>query len=163
MKTIAFCVLLLLLASSAFGQENPMSGKDTTLKNLDPVKAEKAKKLVYDYTRIWLRGDTQSVDSLVALCAFPFAWDRKEIIPGAEEFRQTQLRIIKEKGRNRVSAIDSVYVKATRHEILDKVIPVDVYYVVLRLKITRSGKTKTENALFAVQVSGEPKIVGLSD
>jgi hypothetical protein len=46
--------------------------------------------------------------------------------------------------------------------MLDKIVPLDIYYVMLKIK--REGdNNRSDAALFAVQMSDNPKIIGLSD
>ena len=168
MKQAAFllAILSLLFSKNIYSQdqreesEPKYSFPDTTLQSLDPKKAEIAKSLVVSYTRLLAEG--KNIDSIVLLCSVPFAWDRKKIISDKKEFRNTQIKLIEEKGKNRNFIIDSVYIKATRKEMIDKIIPLDIYYVMIKIRLTKEDQ-RSHYALFAVQMSDDPKIIGLSD
>ena len=162
MKTARFFWLLILMIGlqTTYGQAR-QNNSDTTLKNLDPVKAEKAKSIVASYARLFFNGE--NIDSLASLCSLPFAWDRKKIIETWPDFKKEQQLIIDQKGKNSELVIDSVFVAAIRSEMLDKVVPVNIYYVIVTVKFNREGKERSANALFAVQISEQPKIVGFSD
>jgi len=43
------------------------------------------------------------------------------------------------------------------------IIPLNVYYVILKVNFDIEGGTRTESVLFAVQISDDPKIIGISD
>ena len=162
MKTpVIFWLFIMVTAfQTSYGQDK-QNNSDTTLKNLDSAKAEIAKSLVTSYARLFFKGE--NIDSLASLCSLPFAWDRKKIIENWTDFKKEQQLIINQKGKNRALDIDSVFVMAVRKEMLDRVVPVNIYYVVLTIKFSRDGKEQSANALFAVQISEQPKIVGFSD
>src|SRR6476659_8865724 len=156
-----FWLFILVFAIQTSHGQAKQNNSDTTLKNLDPAKAEMAKSLVASYARLFFKGE--NIDSLASLCSLPFAWDRKKIIENWTDFKKEQQLIIDQKGKNRELAIDSVFVAAIRSEMLDRVIPVNIYYVIVTVKFNREGKERSANALFAVQISEQPKIVGFSD
>lgn len=134
---------------------------DTTLNSVDPIKAEKAKALVLDYIRILAKGDHP--DSLVNICSIPFSWDRKRIIDNWSDFKASQRSIIEDKGKNRKFIIDTIFIRTVRSEILDAIIPLNVYYVIAKVKVPKEIKDRTFGILFAVQISEDPKIIGFSD
>lgn len=142
------------------GQEN-YTYPDSTLKLVDPIKAEKAKALALDYVRILSKGENP--DSLVNICGIPFSWDRKRIIDNWADFKAAQQSVVANKGKNRQFIIDTVFIKGAKIEILDDIIPLNVYYVIVKIKIARGDKEKTYGILFAVQISDNPKIIGFTD
>jgi hypothetical protein len=162
MKTfrLFLTMLFLFVFYVVRGQDN-YTYPDTTLKLVDPIKAEKAKALVLDYIRILSKGG--NLDSLVNLCGIPFSWDRKRIIDNWADFKTAQQAVIANKGKNRKFEIDTVFIKAARREMLDEIIPLNVYYVIVRIKIARDNREKTAGVLFAVQICDHPKIIGFSD
>src|SRR6478735_12405247 len=155
MKTpgIFWLFILVIGFQTSYGQAK-QNNSDTTLKNLDPAKAEMAKSLVASYARLFFKGE--NIDSLASLCSLPFAWDRKKIIENWTDFKKELQLVINQKGKNRVLVIDSVFVAGIRNEMLDRVVPVNIYYVILTIKFNRDGVEKTANALFAVQISEQP-------
>lgn len=156
-----YCTVSLLLCFSVANGQGKYTYPDTTLKSLDPIKAEKAKALALDYLRIFAKGD--NIDSLVKICSVPFSWDRKRIIDNWVDFKASQQSLIDEKGKDRQFKVDSVFIKAIRSEILDRVIPINVYYVVVKIKYTWEGRERSSGVLFAVQISDEPRIIGIKD
>lgn len=162
MKTFIFLLSMLFLCALNVvrGQDN-YTHPDTTLKLVDPIKAEKAKALALDYIRILSKGDNP--DSLVNICSIPFSWDRKRIIDNWADFKKTQRSVVAEKGKNRQFIIDTVFIKGARIEMLDDIIPLNVYYVIVKIKVPRNDREIKAEVLFAVQISDNPTIIGLSD
>lgn len=162
MKTfrLSFTMLFLLVFYVVRAQDND-TVTDTTLNLVDPIKAEKAKALVLNYVRIISKGGKP--DSLVKICGIPFSWDKKRIIDNWADFKAAQQEIISKMGKNRQFEIDTIFVKAARSEILDEVIPLNVYYLIAKIKATRDNYEKTAEVLFAVQITDNPKIIGFSD
>lgn len=153
-----FTVLLLFSSTKLVGQiKNPFP--DTTLITLDITKAENAKSLALDYIRILSKGE--NLDSLKILCGLPFSLDKKRIITSWDELKNIHQAVIKEKGTDRQYAIDTVFVKAIRNEILDKIVPLSIYYVIVELKVNQDGKQKAMKMVFAIQISENPRIVGI--
>lgn len=162
MKTfrLFLTMFFLLVFYIGYGQDS-YSYPDSTLKLVDPIKAEKAKALVLDYIRILSKGDNP--DSLVHLCSIPFSWDRKRIIDNWADFKKAQRSVVAEKGKNRQFIIDTVFIKGARIEMLDDIIPLNVYFVIVKIKVPRNDREIKAEVLFAVQISDNPKIIGLSD
>jgi hypothetical protein len=162
MKTFRlFSTMLFLLVSNIVQGQDNYTYPDTTLKLVDPIRAEKAKALVLDYVRIIAQGT--NADSLAKICGTPFSWDKKIIVDNWADLKKAQQAIISNKGKNRKFIIDTVFVKAVRSEILDEIIPLNVYYVIAKIKVTKDNYEKTAEVLFAVQISDNPKIIGFSD
>lgn len=162
MKTFRlFLTMFFLLVFYVMRGQDNYTYPDSTLKLVDPIRAEKAKALALDYIRRLSKGDNP--DSLVNLCGIPFSWDRIKIIDNWADFRTAQQSVIANKGKNRQFKIDTVLIKAARIEILDAIIPLNVYYVAVKIKIVKDNKEKTKGILFAVQISDNPKIIGFSD
>jgi hypothetical protein len=134
---------------------------DTTEKSINPIRADKAKSVAVNYMRLLAKGE--NIDSILALCSVPFSWDRKEIISEQAALKQKHIDIIAKKGKNRAFFVDTAFIKATRKEMLDNIIPLDVYYVMIRIKQTSDPNGKVYDILFAVQMSDNPKITGISD
>lgn len=151
MKKIFLLLVLVAVTSLCYSQ----NAADTII---DPVKAEKAKVIVQQYLQLWVKGT--EMDSLTALCAVPFAWDRKEIISDIRQLKTELTTTRSEKGLLAFT-IDTVYVKKVKREIIDVVVPIDIYYVVARVR--RKGSRNFDGVLFAVQMTTEPKVVGISD
>jgi hypothetical protein len=162
MKTFRlFLTMLFLFVFYIVRAQDNYTYPDSTLKLVDPIKAEKAKALVLDYIRILSKGDNP--DSLVNICSIPFSWDRTRIIDNWADFKTAQQSVVAEKGGNRQFIIDTVFIKRARIEMLDKIIPLNVYYVIARIKIASDNREKAAGILFAVQISDHPKIIGFSD
>lgn len=162
MKTFRlFLTMFFLLAFYLVQAQDSSPYSDTTLALVDPVKAEKAKALVLDYIRILAKGD--NTDSLVNICSIPFSWDRKRIIDNWSDFKASQQSIIEDKGKNRKFVIDTIFIRRVRSEMLDAIIPLNVYYVLVKIKIPKEVKDRTFGILFAVQITEDPKIIGFSD
>ncbi|MGC4104038.1 hypothetical protein [Ferruginibacter sp.] len=170
MKTIQYCCTLLFTIACFVTKAQITSKKepykflnaDTTLKELDPVKAAQAKTLVLDFTRILSKGD--NVDSVINLCSVPFSCNRKEIIDTKGDLKTVFQKIVEDKGKNRYYEVDTVFIRAIRREVLDNIIPLNIYYVVIRMKVMKNGTIrKSSPVLFAVQVTDDPKIIGIAD
>lgn len=134
---------------------------DTTGKSTDPIRAEKAKSVVLKYIHLIAKGE--NIDSIMNMCSVPFALDRKEIISERAALKQKYVEMIADKGKNRVFSVDTIFIRTTRKEILDNIIPLDVYYVVVKIKLPNETKEDTHGILLAVQMSDNPKIIGFSD
>lgn len=134
---------------------------DTTQKSINPIRADKAKSVAMNYMRLLAKGE--NIDSILDLCSVPFSWDKKEIISEQAVLKQKHIDIIARKGKNRAFSVDTIFVRATRKEMLDKIIPLDVYYVVIRIKLASDPNGKVYGIQFAVQMSDNPKIIGISD
>lgn len=153
-------ILFLSLFSLVRGQNTDTPLYKTPV-SIDPIKAEKANALVLSYIRIILKGDR--LDSLVHFCAIPFAWDRKKIIENWADFNAAQQSVIDRKGKNRQFIIDTVYIESVKSEMLDKIIPLNIYYVIAKIKVPGDTRGRIRSISFAVQISENPKIVGFSD
>jgi hypothetical protein len=161
MCILIFLVLLCLFAVNySFCQESN-NYPDTSDKVTDHDRTQKAKNLVLTFTRLILQGN--DVDSILAICAVPFSWDRNEIISDFASLKNALERVIQQKGKGRQFFPDTVFIKKTRKEILDNIIPLDLYCMVIKIKNKPGDAEKSDEILFAVQMSDEPKIIGFSD
>jgi hypothetical protein len=156
---ILILFFLSIVCSHSFAQD--VDDKNTwDTARVDAVKAQKAKDIVQMYMHDYF--EESNADAAIKHCAVPFAWDRWNLISSMEELKAQFAQTIQEKkGGSRKLTIDKITVEKARREIIDQVIPVDVYYVKIRIKI--EGMSGTEGVLFAVQMTPEPKIIGLCD
>lgn len=159
-KIISIAFLFLLLNNSSYGQ-NSLDKMDTSELSIDHAKAEKAKSVVASFSRGLLSGGI-TADSLLSLCALPFAIDGKRIITDINDFRKTFNDIIGSNGGSPQIHIDSIYVIGTRKEILNDVIPIDVYFIVIEIKIKKGDKEFEKSAGFGVQMTDKPRIIGFA-
>lgn len=150
-----------LFAFSLVRAQNTDAPPEKMPVSIDPVKAEKAKALVLNYIRILSKGER--LDSLAHFCAIPFAWDRKRIIDNWADFKASQQEVIANKGKGRQFIIDTVYVESVKSEILDNIIPLNIYNVIAKIKVAGDTRGRTHQISFGVQISENPKIVGFSD
>jgi hypothetical protein len=162
MRKIFFLIFAIsfLTATRVQGQ-GEYSPPDTSRASIDPLREVKAKTLALEYCSMLMKG--VSTDSIAAICTIPFSWDRKQIISDWETFHRIHREVFEKKGINRPWSCDSIYVMATRKEVLDEIIPIDIYYVIVRINTVGKGKERAANVMLAVQMGDEPKIVGLSD
>ena len=157
-------IMLTLSLTLFFGITNSQdlyTYPDTTGKSIDPIRADKAKSVAVSYMRLFAKGE--NIDSILHFCSVPFSWDRKEIISEQAALKQKYIDIIAKKGKNRAFSVDSVFITATRKEMLDKIIPLDVYYVMMRIRLPGDPNGKVYKVRFAVQMTDNPKIIGISD
>jgi hypothetical protein len=109
-------------------------------------------------------------ETLSAMCSLPFCHDDTVIVltRAALNTALSQLlsasAAISKKNRPRV---DSAYVLDVRKEVLFGMVPINIYFSVLRLKFSQPGREPGKEAakllIFAIQVTDEARIVGIQD
>jgi len=60
-------------------------------------------------------------------------------------------------------SVDSAYVLDIRKEVLFGMVPINIYFTVIRLKFSIQGKQAARLLILAVQLSDEARIVGIQD
>ena len=107
-----------------------------------------------------------SIDNLINLCSLPFCHDDSVIITTRPELRSALTALIaaaaKDRGRTH-PRIDSVYVLDIRREVLFDMVPINIYFTVINLKMTYQGKEATRLLILAVQLTDDARIVGIED
>ena len=105
-----------------------------------------------------------SVDSLINLCALPFCHDDSVILTTRAGLRAalTELVAAAAKGCARTHPrVDSAYVMDIRKEVLFDMVPINIYFTVVNLKMSFQGKDATRILILAVQITDEAKVVGI--
>lgn len=155
-----FFTFILFVSNALYGQFNE---EDSNVNKFTPdsAKVEIAKTLALDFIRILTHGE--HLDSMQNICELPFAWDRKRIIDNWTDFNASLQSIVNNKGKNRSFLIDTVFHVSSKYEMIDKMIPIHVYYIAVSLTAPNSGSDKKHWIYFAVQISDEPKIIGFND
>jgi hypothetical protein len=105
-----------------------------------------------------------SVDSLINLCALPFCHDDSIVLTTRAGLRTalTELVAATAKGRARTHPhVDSAYVMDIRKEVLFDMVPINIYFTVVNLKMSFQGKDATRILILAVQITDEARVVGI--
>jgi len=156
-KKSLIILVLILSINISFGQTTS-DNIDTSMSNIDPILATKSMELVRNFATLFYQGN--DINKLLDLCSVPFVIDGEEIISGKSELGKKFTESIDIVGKNRQIDIDSVYIYGSRKEILNDLIPVDVYFIVLVLKIKNGKDVFEKNGGFAVQIADDLKIIG---
>jgi hypothetical protein len=105
-------------------------------------------------------------DNLINLCALPFCHDDSVILTTRAELRDalTQLIAAAAKDRPRTHpSVDSVYVLDIRKEVMFGMVPMNIYFTVVKLKFSYQGKEAAKLLILAVQLTDEARVVGIED
>lgn len=154
-----FFLLPVLAFKFSLGQY--IDGKiDTARTSLDSAESEKAKTTVNNFINTILQEG--NVDSIFTMCSLPFVMDG-DLYVDAQKAKAQFLVMIKEVNtHSEKMIIDTSYIFGVRKEILHRVIPLNVYFVISTLKFKMNGQITSKRSVFAVQVSDRPKITGIS-
>jgi hypothetical protein len=107
-----------------------------------------------------------SVDNLVNLCGLPFCHDDTVILTTRAELRGALTQLIAAAAKDRARShprIDSAYVIDVRKEVLFNMVPINVYFTVVSLKLPYQGKEVSRLIILAVQLTDEARIIGIED
>ncbi len=166
MKYILTAVCALLLAPALYAQVDVATEegivKPDYSRKADAQQIEKAKRAALTFINACSNG--YNVDSFMSVCTVPFALDRKEIVSDRAVLRQRFIEMGKEKhgASFKIKKVD-ISIASIQQEILLNVIPIDVYLFECMFVIKSGKRESTEGAVIAVQMTPEPKIVGISD
>ena len=107
-----------------------------------------------------------SIDNLMGLCSLPFCHDDSVIITTRAELRSALGELIASAAKDRARTnpvVDSAYVLDIRKEVLFDMVPINIYFTVINLKMTFQGKSATRILILAVQLTDDARIVGIED
>jgi hypothetical protein len=132
-------------------------------KPIDSLNAKKVEETVLKYANAIL--ENHDLEGALAVCSVPFAWDRKEIISDLASLRKHHLDMLKQKESKQKYKILVMKsnVLGFKSVIYENVIPIEIYMVLLTLKIKTKNKVNEERILFAVEYKNEVRIIGISD
>lgn len=159
---IRSCLLICLMMATAFpgSTQGLHEGIDTARHSLDVGAANRSMVNVQEFVKGLLTN--VPVDTLLKACTVPFVVDRAEFAT-TEELKkllvELQAKLQSDKTKPRV---DYVQVVGRRHEILNGLLAIDVYFVLCTLRFDIDGQTPTKQVVFAVQKFDVLKIVGIS-
>ena len=162
MKTIKVLSFLLITSIQVTFGQDLHDRIDTSRTSINYYEAQQAKKIAVDFTNCLFLGS--DVDSLLTMCALPFAIDGQLFADG-KKLRAQFTEITKETKKNQSYKIkvDSSFIFGTRKDILNGLIPLNTYFVVNTIKGEINGQSRTTiQIVFAVQVSDKPKIIGIT-
>ena len=123
-----------------------------------PEQQKKAINLAVKWTTLLTEG--KHVDSLMNISTVPFALDRKKFLNSNDELKSFYLEVINLKGERELPKT-TAEVYASKYEIIEKCIPINVLIIKIELIIDDS---KSHTILVSVVISGnEMKVIGFSD
>lgn len=107
-----------------------------------------------------------SIENLLPLCTLPFCHDDSVILTTRTELRSALTELIAAVAKDRARThprVDSAYVIDIRKEVLFDMVPINIYFTVVNLKMTFQGKVATRLLILAVQLTDDARIVGIED
>jgi hypothetical protein len=107
-----------------------------------------------------------AASTLAGLCSLPFCYDDTVIVLTRNELGKSlsQLLAASAAAAKRTNpSVDSAYVLDIRKEVLFGMVPINIYFTVVRLKFSIQGKQAAKLLILAVQLSDEPRVVGIQD
>ena len=107
-----------------------------------------------------------AASTLAGLCSLPFCYDDTVIVLTRGELGKSlnQLLAASAVAAKRTNpSVDSAYVLDIRKEVLFGMVPINIYFTVVRLKFSVQGKQAVKLLILAVQLSDEARIVGIQD
>jgi hypothetical protein len=107
-----------------------------------------------------------SIDNLMDLCGLPFCHDDSVVITTRAGLRNALTELLAAAGKQRARThpqVDSVYVLDIRKETLFGMVPINIYFTVVNLKMTFQGKEASRLFILAVQLTDEARVVGIQD
>jgi hypothetical protein len=107
-----------------------------------------------------------AVTTLAGLCSLPFCYDDTVIVLTRDELGKSlsKLLVASATAAKRTNpSVDSAYVLDIRKEVLFGMVPINIYFTVVRLKFSIQGKQAAKLLILAVQLSDEARVVGIQD
>ncbi|HEV2354951.1 MAG TPA: hypothetical protein VGR89_11945 [Puia sp.] len=107
-----------------------------------------------------------SVGNLMNLCGLPFCHDDSIVLTTRDQLRIALTQLISATSRERARThprVDTAYVMNVRKEALFGLVPINIYFTVVRLKFTVGGKDAFRLVILAVQLTDDAKVVGIED
>ena len=152
--------ILLTLAAPSHAQNPPVSLSAPTIPSTpSTVKAVAA---ATAFMNAIIRDS--SIDNLMNLCSLPFCHDDSVILTTRSELRSALTGLIAAATKDRARthpAVDSAYVLDIRKEALFDMVPINIYFTVVRLKMSYQGKEASRILILAVQLTDDARIVGI--
>jgi hypothetical protein len=156
--------LLGAVASSPLRAQNEISltpAPGTVPQNASTQKAVAA---ATDFMNALIRDS--SIDNLLNLCSLPFCHDDSVILTTRADLRNAFSQLIASAARDRAKThphVDSVYVLNIRKEAFFGLVPINIYFTVVRLKFTVRGQEASRLLILAVQCTDDAKVVGIEE
>ncbi|HLI93544.1 MAG TPA: hypothetical protein VKU83_08035 [Puia sp.] len=110
-------------------------------------------------------GDSSS-GTLMNLCGLPFCHDDSVILTTRDQLRNALTQLITATSHERARThprVDTAYVLNIRKEALFGLVPINIYFTVVRLKFTVGGKDAFRLVILAVQLTDDARVVGIED
>ena len=107
-----------------------------------------------------------AASTLTSFCSLPFCYDDTVIVLTRNDLDKslTQLLAASAAAAKRTTpSVDSAYVLDIRKEVFFGMVPINVYFTVVRLKFSVQGKQAARLLILAVQISDDARIVGVQD
>src|SRR5579863_1455840 len=144
-KFLLYLTLLLTISRSSPAQSSPTFIPTTP-------STEKAVATATAFMHAVIHDST--VDNLIPLCSLPFCHDDSVILTTRAELRNALTQFItaaaKDRGRTH-PRVDSAYVVDIRKEVMFGMVPINIYFTVVRLKFNVQGREATKLIILAIQ------------
>jgi hypothetical protein len=147
-----------LLTASLPGRAQPANVIPTT------PSTEKAIATATAFMNAVIRDST--IDNLINLCGLPFCHDDSIILTTHTELRNALSQFIAAASKDRAVThphVDSAYVIDIRKEVMFGMVPMNIYFTIVKLKFSYLGKEATKLLILAIQLTDEARVVGIQD
>jgi hypothetical protein len=107
-----------------------------------------------------------TIDNVITLCALPFCHDDSVILTTRAELRDALTELLRASAKERARThphVDSVYVLDVRKQAMFGMVPMNVYFTVVTLKLSYQGKEATRLLILAIQLTDDARVVGIED
>jgi hypothetical protein len=107
-----------------------------------------------------------AASTLAGLCSLPFCYDDTVIVLTRNELDKSLIQVLAASAaaaKRTSPSVDSAYVLDIRKEVLFGMVPINIYFTVVRLKFSIQGKQAAKLLILAVQISDEARVVGIQD
>lgn len=110
------------------------------------------------------------VETLSNLCSLPFCHDDSVIVLTRSELNIALKQLLSASAaisKNNHPHVDSAYVLDMRKEVLFGMVPINIYFTVIRIKFSAPGRAQDREAakllILAIQITDDARIVGIQD
>lgn len=107
-----------------------------------------------------------TIDNVIQLCNLPFCHDDSVILTTRAELRTALTELLGAAAKERARThprVDSVYVLDVRKQAMFGMVPMNIYFTVVTLKLSYQGKEATRLLILAVQLTDDARVVGIED
>jgi hypothetical protein len=163
--TIAIILLLLASSSPCHAQTAPpVAGAPFPVFIPSTPSTEKAVAAATAFMTAIIT-DTNT-DNLINLCGLPFCHDDSVILTTHAELHNALSLLIGAAAKDRARThprVDTAYVVDIRKEVMFGMVPINIYFTVVNLKLSYQGKEASRLLILAVQLTDEARVVGIQD